>query len=73
MKPIFLDFPIPITMPRLMLRPPQIGEGVMVNADIMESFDALYEFMPWAKTKPTVDDTEKFIRQAAANWISIKN
>lgn len=64
---------MPITTPRLLLRPPQIGEGAMVNAAIVESFDALSEFMPWAKTVPSIDDTEEFVRQAAGNWISKAN
>lgn len=73
MKPILLNWPTPITTPRLFLRPPQIGEGAMVNTAIIESLEALSEFMPWAKTPPTIDDTEEFVRQAAANWIAKTN
>jgi hypothetical protein len=28
--------------------------------------------MPWAKEKPSIDDSEEFVRQGAANWI-LKN
>lgn len=72
MKPILLNLPIPITTPRLVLRPPQVGDGIAVNEAILESFDVLSQFMPWAKEKPSVDDSEEFVRQAAANWI-LKN
>jgi len=69
MKPILFDFPMPITTPRLLLRPPQVGDGAIVNAAVIESMDNLSKFMPWAQVTPTVADTEEFIRQSAANWI----
>jgi len=72
MKPILFNFPMPITTPRLLLRPPQIGDGVIVNEAVLETFDILLHMMPWAQTKPTVDESEEFVRQAAANWI-LKN
>lgn len=71
--PILIDFPMPITTPRLILRPPQIGDGLIVNEAICESFKLLNQFMPWAKQKPAIEETEIFVRQAAANWILKKN
>src|SRR3990167_7169115 len=71
-KPILLDLPIPIITPRLILKPPQIGDGIAVNEAVLESLDTLKKFMPWAKEKPSIDDSEEFVRQAAANWI-LKN
>ena len=68
-----MDFPVPITTPRLIIRPPQIGDGIVVNEAILESFAELSQFMPWAKQKPLVEETEIFVRQAAANWILKKN
>jgi ribosomal-protein-serine acetyltransferase len=73
MKPILLNFPVPIITPRLILRPPQIGDGRMLNEAVLESFDVLNKFMPWAKEKPSVNDSEEYVRQAAANWILKKN
>jgi RimJ/RimL family protein N-acetyltransferase len=29
--------------------------------------------MPWANSKPTVDESEEYVRQAAANWILKKD
>ena len=66
---ILLDLPMPIITPRMILRPPQPGDGVVVNKAIFESFEALHEYMPFAKDMPTVEETEMFVRQAAANWI----
>ncbi|MFI4918847.1 MAG: GNAT family N-acetyltransferase [Legionellales bacterium] len=73
MNPILMDLPMPITTARLLIRPPLIGDGVVVNAAILESYDVLHEFVDWAKTKPSVDETEEHIRLAAANWILKKN
>ncbi len=43
---------------RLILRAPQPGEGSVVNAGVCDSFDALNHWMPWAKTPPTVEESE---------------
>jgi len=69
MKPILLDLPMPIITPRLCIRPPQIGDGTVVNVAILESLETLQQFTDWAKNTPTLDDTEIFVRQAVANWI----
>lgn len=63
---------MPIITPRLLIRPPQIGDGCTVNAAISESFDVLHQFVDWAKTKPSIEETEEHIRLATANWI-LKN
>lgn len=73
MNPILLDLPMPITTPRMILRPPALGDGELVNAAIIESFDRLHSYMPWANVKPTPEGTEIFVRQAAANWIIKEN
>lgn len=73
MKPILLDLPMPIITPRLLLRPPKVGEGAILNAAILESFEILNKFMPWASKKPTLDESEEVVRKAAANWILKKN
>lgn len=72
MKPILFDFPLPINTPRLFLRQPMVGDGLILNEAVLESFDLLHRYMPWAKYKPSIDDSEEFVRQAAANWI-LKN
>ena len=37
MNPILIDLPMPITTPRLLIRPPRLGDGIVVNAAIIES------------------------------------
>ena len=69
MNPILFDIPLPIYTPRLLLRPPQPGDGPELNRAIIESFDALSVWMPWAKTPPSIEDSEENVRRAYAKWI----
>ena len=70
MKPILLDLPMPITMSRILLRSPQLGDGVALNAAVLESFDNIrYTLCHGLKKKPSLEESEEFVRQAAANWI----
>lgn len=73
MKPILLDLPMPIQTERLLIRPPQVGDGSIINKAIIESYDVLKLMMPWAQTIPSVDESEEYARQAAANWILKKD
>lgn len=73
MKPILFDFPTPIVTPRLILKPPQVGDGIIVNKAVLETFDELHQFMHWAQEKPSIDDSEEHVRLAAANWILKRN
>lgn len=70
---MLFNFPVPIETPRLYLRPPQVGDGKRVNEAVLESLNELRPFMPWAQNAPSVEDTETFVRLAAANWIVKKN
>ena len=68
-RPILFDIPMPITTPRLVLRSPQPGDGAELNAAILETFDELHVWMPWASQRPTLDDSEENVRRAHAKWI----
>ncbi|MBP6918978.1 MAG: GNAT family N-acetyltransferase [Legionellaceae bacterium] len=73
MKPILFNLPMPIQTERLLIRPPQLGDGHIINAAIVESYDVLKSIMPWAQIVPTVEDSEEYVRLAAANWILKQN
>lgn len=73
MKPILLNLASQIITPHMRIRPPQIGDGGIVNAAVLETFDKLHKMMPWAKTRPSIEDSEEYVRQAAANWILKKD
>jgi RimJ/RimL family protein N-acetyltransferase len=68
MDPLLIDVPEQIETDRLTLRVPQPGEGALVNAAVAESFEELHQWMPWAKTLPTVAETEAHSRQAFARF-----
>lgn len=67
------NFSMPITTPRLLIRPPELGDEVIVNQAILDSFDMLHEFMAWAKEKPTLEETKIHVRDSVVNWILKKN
>ncbi|CAM3099653.1 acetyltransferase [Legionella steigerwaltii] len=68
-NPILIDLPVPIKTPSLILRPPKVGDGAMLNSAILESFDLLNKFMLWANEKPSLNDSEEIVRREAANWL----
>jgi RimJ/RimL family protein N-acetyltransferase len=72
MNPILLDFPDQFKSARLLIRCPRPGDGAMINAAVVESFAELTLWMPWAKTLPSVENTEEYVRNAHANFITRK-
>jgi len=69
-KPILVDVPTPIFTPRLMIRPPQAGDGKVMNAAILESVAELKPWMPWVrKSIPTVEESEEVCRQSQAKFL----
>ncbi|CAL7959781.1 Ribosomal protein N-acetyltransferase [Gammaproteobacteria bacterium] len=74
MRPIMIDFPLPIVTPRLLLRQPIMGyvDAHEYTKAVTESMDELRPWMPWAQYHPTVNQSEEYIRECCANWI-LKN
>ncbi len=70
MNPHLLDIPDQFTTDRLVIRCARPGEGAAANAAICDSFEELRLWMPWAKTLPTVDDTELHGRRAYARFLA---
>ncbi len=68
MDPLLIDVPERIETERLILRCPQPGDGVVVNAAVCESLDALRPFMPWAQAAPSLDESELVCRRAQARF-----
>jgi ribosomal-protein-serine acetyltransferase len=67
--PLLLDLPAQILTERLSIAPPAPGDGPLLNRAIAESFAELHEWMPWAARMPTVEESERFVREAAANYL----
>lgn len=68
-NPLLLDVPDTLTTARLLLRVPRAGDGVAVNRAVAESFSELNEWMPWAKTLPSVAESEQFVRDAHVKFL----
>ncbi len=69
MNPILKNLPEKIETQRLSIEITRPGEGTEVNQAILDSFEELHKWMPWAPKKPTIDESEISIRQAYARWI----
>jgi RimJ/RimL family protein N-acetyltransferase len=69
-KPILVDLPFPVETPRLILRPPQAGDGAAMFAAKEKSAAELRKWMPWAKELGTAEDSEITARQAHAKFLS---
>jgi ribosomal-protein-serine acetyltransferase len=68
-KPILIDLPMPITTPRLLIRPVQAGDGEEIHAAVQESLAELDPWMPWARARPGAEDAEENVRRSMAQWI----
>jgi RimJ/RimL family protein N-acetyltransferase len=70
MNPLLLDFPDSFDTDRLTIRAPRPGDGTQLNAAIHDSQAELLPWMPWAKTLPSLEDSEANIRKAIAQFIA---
>ncbi|HEX2690569.1 MAG TPA: GNAT family N-acetyltransferase [Kofleriaceae bacterium] len=69
-NPVLLDIPDAIATERLILRSPMPGDGPAMNEAILDTWDALHPSMPWARERPTVDETEEIARRFRAHFIT---
>ncbi len=66
---IGVELPTQIETPRLILRPPQVNEGKLLNTAVLESFELLHQYMLWAKEKPSLEESEAVVKREAKNWV----
>jgi len=57
--------PVSFDTERLTIRAPRAGDGRVTNEAILETWEGLHEWMPWARVKPTVQESEM---QACHAW-----
>jgi len=69
MNPVLLNFPDHFATERLAIRAPRPGDGAQLNAAVLETWDDLAAWVPWAKQRPTLDESEAMMREAAAKWL----
>jgi RimJ/RimL family protein N-acetyltransferase len=68
--PILFDLPDRLESERLILRSPMPGDGQVVHEAIVESWESLRRWMPWARERPTLEQSEEVARRARANFIA---
>ena len=74
--PLLLDLPPSIETERLVLRPPQAGDGPTFHAAVAESVGELREFLgalPWIAGEQTAQSAEIYCRNAHANFVARKD
>ena len=72
-NPILLDLPASIESARLLLRPPQSGDGARLHEAIVESLPELRRFLaslPWVVEDQTRESAEVFCRTAESNFLA---
>lgn len=69
MNPILADFPEEFETKRLLIRSPRFGDGSQVNEAVVESFDELKPWMPWAQQLPTIEESEEGVRRARLKFL----
>lgn len=69
-NPILLDIPEQFESNRLLIRAPRSGDGPALNEAVVESFNELRQWLPWAKTIPTIEESEEYCRAAYAKYLS---
>lgn len=74
--PLLLDLPPSIETERLILRPPQAGDGPLFHAAVNESLTELRQFLgalPWIACEPSAESAEIYCRNAQANFVARKD
>ena len=66
---VLIDVPMPIRTPRLILRPPQAGDGKAVYEAKQESMVELKKWMPWAHKPASQEADEALCREKYAAYL----
>jgi RimJ/RimL family protein N-acetyltransferase len=69
MNPVLIDFPDRFKTARLEIRAPKPGDGAALNGAVLESWAEISPWVPWAKKRPSVEDSETVVRESMARFI----
>ncbi len=67
-KKLLDSLPDQMESERLLIRTPRPGDGAIVNAGIVESFEELKLWVPWAQSIPSVEESESFARESHSKY-----
>lgn len=68
-NPILLSIPESFESARLIIRAPLYGDGAAVNEAVIESREELWPWMPWARSVPTIEESEITIRKSRLEYL----
>lgn len=71
--PILMDLPSSIETERLLLRPPQAGDGQALHEAVAESLPELRRFLaslPWVASEQSVQSSEIYCRTAQSDYLA---
>ena len=74
--PILIDLPMAIETPRLLLRPPQPGDGAALHPALVETIVELRRFLgglAWVAQEQSLESAETWCRTAHANFLTRKD
>ena len=74
--PLLLDLPTHIDTERLLMRPPQAGDGPQFFEALSESLVEMRRFLaalPWIAAEPNLEASELYCRNGQANFVSRKD
>jgi ribosomal-protein-serine acetyltransferase len=67
-NPILIDFPMPLTTKRLIIRPLMLGDGLELFEAIDESRASLRQWLGWVDNVKTWEDSEANVREFYARF-----
>lgn len=70
MSILLKDIPERFETRRLLMRPPEAGDGPEVNRAVADSFSELKPWMDWAQEMPSVEFSETWVRSAHVEYLS---
>lgn len=59
---------LPLETPRLIIRPPQAGDGKGINEAKLDGYEDCIAWLSWPKKKPTVQEDEQESQNLAKAW-----
>ncbi|MES2101487.1 MAG: GNAT family N-acetyltransferase [Pseudomonadota bacterium] len=74
--PLLLDLPTRIDTERLLMRPPQAGDGPQFFEALSESLVEMRRFLsalPWIAAEPNLEAAELYCRNGQANFVARKD
>lgn len=71
-SPLFLNLPLPIVTHRLIMKPAHPDDTDMIYPAIVESYDTLKNWLPWARICPTAEENRATLTTFYADFIQRK-